>query len=562
MNLTSLITLPARIGYQVARRSIDLAAGVGRMIGLGAGGADNRRAVQAKAPAKPRSRPAPAKRAAGPARSSAAGAQRKAAPAKRRPAKPRRASAAASQGAGARDAPPPRERAPADTCRRLRPSRPPFSRSSGRPVAAHRRSRPVRADAGGAAAPPAVDPARRHLSGHSAAARSGARPQPPVELRPPSARAARPFGSQRARPRLGYAAHPGPRGSPAHAAVRGQGELRGRGAPAHGSGRSRRGPPARAARNEPRDHRRRTGRGRGLGLPYGSAKTLSLTQRLTPRTGRLHTLRKLLRKVKRWRPSGSSRWTTPSSSPPWTSPSPSTSATTSACCSFPRHDGDFAKVGTVAEVADRVRLPGGGRAAALRGLHRGIAGAAQTDPSADLRVEVEERPDDVPVDGRTRELEREYRAVVEEILELRGDDGRVAAFVRSITEPGALADTVRLLPRPHLRAEGRAARDARRDRAPRARARASSASAWPSCRCASASATTSQSGAEKQQREYFLRKQMDSIRKELGEDDGLRRRGVPRRRSRRPACPTPCASRPSASSAASSAWASSRARPR
>ena len=29
-----------------------------------------------------------------------------------------------------------------------------------------------------------------------------------------------------------------------------------------------------------------------------------------------------------------------------------------------------------------------------------------------------------------------------------------------------------------------------------------------------------QSGAEKQQREYFLRKQMESIRKELGEDDG------------------------------------------
>ena len=28
-----------------------------------------------------------------------------------------------------------------------------------------------------------------------------------------------------------------------------------------------------------------------------------------------------------------------------------------------------------------------------------------------------------------------------------------------------------------------------------------------------------QSGAEKQQREYFLRKQMESIRKELGEDD-------------------------------------------
>ena len=31
--------------------------------------------------------------------------------------------------------------------------------------------------------------------------------------------------------------------------------------------------------------------------------------------------------------------------------------------------------------------------------------------------------------------------MVEEILELRGDDGRISAFVRSITDPGALADT-------------------------------------------------------------------------------------------------------------------------
>ena len=29
-----------------------------------------------------------------------------------------------------------------------------------------------------------------------------------------------------------------------------------------------------------------------------------------------------------------------------------------------------------------------------------------------------------------------------------------------------------------------------------------------------------EAGAQKQQREYFLRKQIDSIRKELGEDDG------------------------------------------
>src|ERR671918_2289558 len=107
----------------------------------------------------------------------------------------------------------------------------------------------------------------------------------------------------------------------------------------------------------------------------------------------------------------------------------------------PRKGDEFASVGTVANVVERVRLPGGGRAVALEGVHRARIGAASTDPTGALRVEVEPHPDDVPVDGRTRELEREYRAVVEELLELRGDDGRVAAFVRAIIEPGPLADT-------------------------------------------------------------------------------------------------------------------------
>src|SRR5918997_3703657 len=112
----------------------------------------------------------------------------------------------------------------------------------------------------------------------------------------------------------------------------------------------------------------------------------------------------------------------------------------------PRKGDDFASVGTVANVVERVRLPGGGRAVALEGEHRGRIGAASTDPTGALRVEVEAHPDDAPVDGRTRDLEREYRAVVEELLELRGDDGRVAAFVRSIIEPGALADTTGYAP--------------------------------------------------------------------------------------------------------------------
>src|SRR4029078_11479546 len=107
----------------------------------------------------------------------------------------------------------------------------------------------------------------------------------------------------------------------------------------------------------------------------------------------------------------------------------------------PKHEGEYAAVGTVARVTDRVRLPGGATAVAIEGLHRGIAGAAETDAQGRLLVEVEERKERVPADERTRELEAEYRAVVEELLELRGDDGRIQSFVRSISDPGPLADT-------------------------------------------------------------------------------------------------------------------------
>src|SRR5918995_3232129 len=113
---------------------------------------------------------------------------------------------------------------------------------------------------------------------------------------------------------------------------------------------------------------------------------------------------------------------------------------------IPRHDGEFAKVGTIAEVTDHIRLPGGGSAVALSGVSRGVAGAASTDAAGRLMIEVEEHRDDVPVDGRTRTLEREYRAIIEEILELRGADERIAQFLRAIAEPGPLADTIGYAP--------------------------------------------------------------------------------------------------------------------
>jgi len=184
----------------------------------------------------------------------------------------------------------------------------------------------------------------------------------------------------------------------------------------------------------------------------------------------------------------------------------------------PKHDNVFAKVGTVAEVTEKVRLPGGARAVALNGLHRGVAGAAHSDAGGDLRVDVEEHEDEEPVDKRARELEREYRAVVDEILEIRGDDGRIKAFVRSVTEPGPLADTsgyspdisfenkVQLLETLDVTERLELALSFQRERLAEMQVR-------------QRIRDDVESGAQKQQREYFLRKQMESIRKELDEDD-------------------------------------------
>ena len=108
----------------------------------------------------------------------------------------------------------------------------------------------------------------------------------------------------------------------------------------------------------------------------------------------------------------------------------------------PRIDGEFAAVGTIAHVKRRVRLPGGGRGAMFEGEARGVAGAAHTGPTGALRVSVEEHPDEEPVDGRTRELTRTLRATIDEILTARGDDGSVAAVLRAIKSPGALADSL------------------------------------------------------------------------------------------------------------------------
>jgi ATP-dependent Lon protease len=186
----------------------------------------------------------------------------------------------------------------------------------------------------------------------------------------------------------------------------------------------------------------------------------------------------------------------------------------------PRHDGRYARVGTIARVVETIRLPGGARGVALESLARGvIVGAAEADAQGRLRAEVTEHPDGRPVDGRTRELEREYRAVVEEILVERNADERVSAFLRSVVEPGPLADTaglspdltfeqkVRLLETLDVTERLALALEFQRERLTELQVR-------------NRIRNDVESGAQKQQREYFLRQQMEAIRRELGEDEG------------------------------------------
>ncbi len=185
----------------------------------------------------------------------------------------------------------------------------------------------------------------------------------------------------------------------------------------------------------------------------------------------------------------------------------------------PRQGSAYARVGVVAEVSERVQMQGHGFAVSLLGVHRAVPGAAAADETGVLRVDVEEHPDVAPAPTLTRELEREYRAVVDEILGLRGDDGRISAFVRSITHPGALADTAGYSPDldaaqkialletldvvERLQLAIRFQQDRLTELVVRKRIR-----------------DDVEGGAQKQQREYFLRRQMDAIRKELGEEDG------------------------------------------
>ena len=183
----------------------------------------------------------------------------------------------------------------------------------------------------------------------------------------------------------------------------------------------------------------------------------------------------------------------------------------------PHIEGRFATVGVIAEVMEEGDLPGGLPAVAVRGDGRAVIGTGVPGTGDALWVEAEplDEPEPTPA---VNELAREYRAVLENILHSRGA-GRIAAQLREITEPSRLADVsgyspdlsltqkVEVLETLDVEARLRLvlgwARDTLADLALREKIK-----------------TDVEEGMEKTQREFLLRRQLDAIRKELGQISG------------------------------------------
>jgi ATP-dependent Lon protease len=180
----------------------------------------------------------------------------------------------------------------------------------------------------------------------------------------------------------------------------------------------------------------------------------------------------------------------------------------------PHIDGRYASVGVVAEVVEQGELPGGLPAVVVRGDHRASIGTGVPGTGQALWVEAEPLADGEP-NAAVAELAREYRAVLENILLSRGA-GRIAAQLREVTEPGRLADVagyspdlslaqkVEVLETVDVEARLRLvlgwARDTLADLALRERIK-----------------TDVEEGMEKTQREFLLRRQLEAIKKELGQ---------------------------------------------
>jgi len=182
----------------------------------------------------------------------------------------------------------------------------------------------------------------------------------------------------------------------------------------------------------------------------------------------------------------------------------------------PRVDGRYATVGTVAAIESAGDLPNGTRALVIRGVGRARVGSGEIGAHGALHVSVTELHEPAP-SARADELAREYRAVIETILEHRGMR-RIADVLAEVDDPGQLADTAAYSP--ELTMEQRVELLETVD----IEARLALVLGWMRETLADLELKDKirsevTDDLEKQQREMLLRRQMDAIRKELGESE-------------------------------------------
>src|ERR1700687_2355689 len=183
----------------------------------------------------------------------------------------------------------------------------------------------------------------------------------------------------------------------------------------------------------------------------------------------------------------------------------------------PRVEGKYASIGTVAKIEDSRKLPNGVDVAILQGLHRGSVGSAAAGTGPALRVLAQEAKDVNPLTETSHVLAREYKALIENLLELR-DQSEVFQMVRNIDRPAQLSDLAGYSPDLSLekKVEMLETLDVEQ--------RLTKLIAWTRDTLADASLKNKirsdvAEGMEKRQREFLLRQQMDAINKELGEGD-------------------------------------------
>ncbi len=179
----------------------------------------------------------------------------------------------------------------------------------------------------------------------------------------------------------------------------------------------------------------------------------------------------------------------------------------------PRVDGRYATVGTLAHIEANDRLRGGRRGVVVRGLARAVIGTGTTGSAGATWVTATPVDEDVDPDD-VADLTRDYRALIEGILEHRGAGQALTAAIADITDPGQLADTAVYSPDLDLpqKVEVLETLDVHE--------RLEKVTAWARETLAELEVRSKirddvNESMEKRQREYILREQLRAIRSEL-----------------------------------------------